>query len=85
MIILGGKLNCKVEYSLPLYIFKKIGCCNPNCTALEMPDNEANSKGKKIETTSYKFFFLLRNSLEMNSFHFARIVLVLPKVREEKT
>ena len=81
MIILGGKLNFKVEYSLAL---KKIVCCNPNCTALEMPDNEANSKGKKIETTSYKFFFS-PNSLEMNSFHFARIVLVLPKVREEKT
>ena len=84
MNILGRKLNSKVEYSLAFYIFKKIICCNPNCTALEMPDNKANSKGEKIETTSYKFFFS-PNSLEMNSFHFARIVLVLPKVREEKT
>ena len=83
MIILGGKLNFKVEYSLALYIFKIIVCCNPNCTALEMPDNEANSKGKKLKPLLTSFFS--PNSLEMNSFHFARIVLVLPKVREEKT
>ena len=79
MIILG-KLNFKVEYSLAL---KKIVCCNPNCTALEMPDNEANSQGKKLKPLLTSFFS--PNSLEMNSFHFARIVLVLPKVREEKT
>jgi hypothetical protein len=56
MIMLGGKLNSKVEYSLALFIFKKIMCCNPKCTALETPDNEANSQGKKLKPLLTSFF-----------------------------